>query len=60
MVAQKVMVLTVLRLLANAYVSQKIDLFIFAYASKQISPPGSYHYPQERRKLSIPSEQAFS
>ena len=54
------MVLIVLRLLENAYVSQKIDLFIFAYASKQISPPGSYHYPQERRKLSIPSEQAFS
>ena len=53
------MVLMVLRLLANTFVSQKIESFIFSHAPKQNTSPGSYHYPPSRGKLPIPPEQRF-
>ena len=36
----------VLRLLANTFVSQKIEFVHFTHAPKQNSPLGFYHYPQ--------------
>ena len=49
----------VLRLLANTFVSQKINLFIFIHVPKQNSHSGFYHYPPGRRNLPIPPEQCF-
>ena len=43
----------VLRLLQNAFMGQNLNLFVFAYTSKQNSPPRSYHHPPDRRKLPI-------
>ena len=38
---------------------KKLNLFIFAHAPKQNSPPDFYHYPSGRKKLPISPEQHF-
>ena len=42
---QKSFKFMLLRLLANTFVGEKLNLFIFTQAPKQNSPPGFYHYP---------------
>ena len=49
----------VLRLLQIHLWIKKWNLFIFAHALKQNSPPGFYHYAPGRRELHIPPEQCF-
>ena len=49
----------VLRLLQIHFWVKKLNLFIFAHASKQNSPLGFYHYPSGRQKLRIPPKQIF-
>ena len=45
---------TVLRLLENTFVSQKIEsLFIFTYVPKQKSLLGSYHYHSRQEEISL-------
>ena len=34
--------------------SEKLNMFIFTHITKQNSPSGFYHYPPDRKKLSIP------
>ena len=55
-----------LNFLLNLYIPPQIHLWVkklnllnFTHAPKQNSPPGFYHYPSGRRKLSIPPEQHF-
>ena len=48
-----------LKITANAFVSQKLNLFFFTNAPKHNCPRGFYHYPPGRRELSIPPEKCF-
>ena len=47
---QKSFKFSVLRLLANTFVSKKLNLFIFTHSCKQNSPPGFDHYILPRQK----------
>ena len=49
----------VLKLLANIFVSQKVESVHFYSCLKQNYPSDSYHYPPGKRKLLIPPEQRF-
>ena len=49
----------VLRLLENAFASQKLNLFIFTHSPKQYSPPGSCHHPRSRRESPISNRHCF-
>ena len=48
-----------LRLLANTFVSQKVESVQFTQAPKENSLPGFYHYHQGTRRFPISLEQSF-
>ena len=56
---QKSFKIIMLRLLQIHLWVKKLNLFIFTHATKQNSPPGSYHYPPGRQELSISPERRF-
>ena len=58
MVAEKFQIYSV-KITANIFVSQKIDLFNFTHASKKNSLLGFCHYPPGGRELLIPPEHYF-
>ena len=58
MVVKKFQIYSV-KITANAFVGQKLNMFISNHTPKQKSPPGFYHYPPGRRELPFPSKQHF-
>ena len=49
----------VLRLLENAFASQKLNLFVFTHSPKEYSPPGSCHHLRSRRESPISPRHCF-
>ena len=56
----KVFKIMLFRLLENAFISEKMNLDIFAHAARQNSPPGCYNQPPDKGKLLRFFENLFS